>query len=75
MHDNWMASVAAVCRARMDILRAESVFQAACEHEVVGEQPGAGAVGLVVAWAALAPPRSGRRGWLAGGLGAGVCLA
>jgi hypothetical protein len=72
MHDNWMVSVAAACRARMDILRAEPVFQAAYEHEVVGEQPDAGAVGLV---AALAHARSGRRGWLAGGLGADVCLA
>ena len=52
MHDNWMVSVAAVCRARMDILRAELVFQAACEHKaVMREQPGAGAgaVGLVAA--------------------------
>jgi hypothetical protein len=29
MHDNWMVSVAAVCRARADILRAEPVFQPA----------------------------------------------
>lgn len=70
-----MVSVAAVCRARTDILRAEPVFQAAYEHEVVREQPGAGAVRLLVAWAALAHARSGSRGWLAGGLGAGVCLA
>ena len=65
MHDNWMVSVAAVCRARTDILCAEPVFQAAGEHEVAGG-PGAGAVGLLVAWAALAHARSGRRGWRAG---------
>jgi hypothetical protein len=39
MHDNWMVSVAAVCRARTGILRAEPVSQAASEHEVVREQP------------------------------------
>jgi hypothetical protein len=68
MHDNWMVSVAAVCRARTDILRAEPVFQSACEHKaVVREQPGAGAVGPLVAWAALGMlAAAGAAGWRAG---------
>jgi hypothetical protein len=63
MHENWMVSVAAVCRARTDILCAEPMFRAACEHEVVGDRPGAGAVGAAGGLAVVACARSGRRGW------------
>jgi hypothetical protein len=50
MYDNRMVSVATVCRARMDILRAEPVLQAA--HEVVVRvQPCPGVVWPLVAWA------------------------
>jgi hypothetical protein len=76
MHNNLVVSMAALCCARMDILRAEPVLQAAYEHGVVRERPGPGAVRPLVTWAGsgVCPQVQGLTAWLAG-LGAGVCLA